>query len=231
MIPGWTRIIRILGSLAPWAAGAACWAVLFQYLPDSLYRNQELLHYVVPTLGAGFVGFLALAARLFLELRDTKTPVKVQEIRAEAIVIDRMVETTISQLSAELGKSPTTGWYGWPHFLGVSTDYSQEVSPLGTSYGIKILLLSREPQLGTIRELVSSLFKMQLETGGWAAVSQGSIARPEITAFILATIHSTGVPKKQTAPLVPRRNLDSGLTGGRLSRSGAVRISTYFRTL
>ena len=30
---------------------------------------------------------------------------------------------------------------------------------------------------------------------------------------------------------LPRRNLDSGLAGGRLSRSGTVRISSYFRTL
>ena len=30
---------------------------------------------------------------------------------------------------------------------------------------------------------------------------------------------------------LPRRNLDSGLAGGRLRRSSAVRISSYFRTL
>jgi hypothetical protein len=30
---------------------------------------------------------------------------------------------------------------------------------------------------------------------------------------------------------LPRRNLDSGLAGGRLSRSGTVRISSYFRSL
>jgi hypothetical protein len=30
---------------------------------------------------------------------------------------------------------------------------------------------------------------------------------------------------------LPKRNLDSGLTGGRLPRSGTVRISSYFRTL
>ena len=36
---------------------------------------------------------------------------------------------------------------------------------------------------------------------------------------------------RRTFENIPRRNLDSGLTGGRLSRSGAVRISTYFRTL
>jgi hypothetical protein len=30
---------------------------------------------------------------------------------------------------------------------------------------------------------------------------------------------------------LPRRNLDAGLARGRLSRSGTVRISSYFRTL
>jgi hypothetical protein len=31
--------------------------------------------------------------------------------------------------------------------------------------------------------------------------------------------------------VLPRRNLDAGLAGGRLRRSGAVRISSYFRSL
>jgi hypothetical protein len=30
---------------------------------------------------------------------------------------------------------------------------------------------------------------------------------------------------------LPRRNLDAGCAGGRLPRSGTVRISSYFRTL
>jgi hypothetical protein len=34
-----------------------------------------------------------------------------------------------------------------------------------------------------------------------------------------------------TWPRVPRRNLTAGLAGGHLPRSGAVRISSYFRTL
>jgi hypothetical protein len=33
------------------------------------------------------------------------------------------------------------------------------------------------------------------------------------------------------ARLLPRRNLDSGLTRGRLRRSATVRISSYFRSL
>jgi hypothetical protein len=32
-------------------------------------------------------------------------------------------------------------------------------------------------------------------------------------------------------PLIPRRKLNAGLAGGRLPRSGTVRISSYFRTL
>jgi hypothetical protein len=33
------------------------------------------------------------------------------------------------------------------------------------------------------------------------------------------------------APALPRRNLDAGLIGGRLRRSGTVRISSYFCSL
>jgi hypothetical protein len=36
---------------------------------------------------------------------------------------------------------------------------------------------------------------------------------------------------ERNAELLPRRNLDSGLAGWRLSRSGVVRISSYFRSL
>jgi dihydrofolate reductase len=44
---------------------------------------------------------------------------------------------------------------------------------------------------------------------------------------------STGVVSLTYEPAgsYPRRNLDSGLAGGRLSRSGMVRISSYFRSL
>jgi hypothetical protein len=34
-----------------------------------------------------------------------------------------------------------------------------------------------------------------------------------------------------TVVALPRRNLDAGLAGGRLRRSGTVRISSYFCTL
>jgi hypothetical protein len=40
-----------------------------------------------------------------------------------------------------------------------------------------------------------------------------------------------GYGKSALTKSYPRRNLDAGLAGGRLRRSGGVRISSYFRTL
>jgi len=49
----------------------------------------------------------------------------------------------------------------------------------------------------------------------------------EATALVDTYLDGAGI----YAWKLPRRNLDSGLAGGRLSRSGTVRISSYFRTL
>jgi hypothetical protein len=49
-----------------------------------------------------------------------------------------------------------------------------------------------------------------------------------------APVHSHTRPTRQPQPphlQLPRRNLDAGLAGGRLRRSGTVRISSYFRSL
>jgi hypothetical protein len=64
-----------------------------------------------------------------------------------------------------------------------------------------------------------------------AASILGSVASQDwlTLLFEFGKVVSDSGPSNEE--LLPRRNLDSGLTGGRLSRSGAVRISTYFRTL
>ena len=51
---------------------------------------------------------------------------------------------------------------------------------------------------------------------GIAAVVREALADPDVRVQITE---------------LPRRNLDSGLAGGRLRRSGTVRISSYLRTL
>jgi hypothetical protein len=49
---------------------------------------------------------------------------------------------------------------------------------------------------------------------------------------LLDRILSSGLEVVEVRRLpIPRRNLDSGLARGCLSRSGAVRISSYFRSL
>ena len=69
----------------------------------------------------------------------------------------------------------------------------------------------------------------------------GSVARlmaevRETYGRLDALFNSAGVdgmvrPLTDLSEELPRRNLDSGLAGWRLSRSGMVRISSYFRSL
>ena len=197
----WRSFLRLLGALAPFAAAAGSWVIFFEYLPNGLYRNEELVHYVIPTLGSAVVGALVVTARL--NLRGDGGGNSNHIMAAETLLfVDQMVEATVSALIAELGQSAKTGWYGWPHFLGVPQEYGQGISPLGTAYGLRTLGLSREPRFDIIARVGSSLLDMQLEGGGWASSSQSTIARPEVTAFILASLHNVGVPSERITPLV-----------------------------
>jgi hypothetical protein len=50
-------------------------------------------------------------------------------------------------------------------------------------------------------------------------------------AYLRDLLMTCGVLPTIDKQLLPRRNLDAGLAGGRLRRSGTIRISSYFRSL
>jgi hypothetical protein len=83
-------------------------------------------------------------------------------------------------------------------------------------------------RLNLISHLLSQVpYKLRLDAllHSQASSSQPETRRP-ICQILVRKLISIG-----RQPMLPRRNLDSGLAGGCLSRSGAVRISSYFRSL
>src|SRR4029453_1045862 len=58
-----------------------------------------------------------------------------------------------------------------------------------------------------------------------------SQAAPSFAAAPRGVISGPVAAPRATTEHLPRRNLGSGLAGGRLCRSSAVRISSYFRSL
>ncbi|MER6306363.1 hypothetical protein [Streptomyces sp. NPDC001657] len=87
------------------------------------------------------------------------------------------------------GHGPLTGW---PHSLAES-EPPVHPTAFGTAYGLH-LLLDIAPYDGRIRagEVAETLWRLRLPGGGWAARSQGSGARPEVTAVVLGALARAG---------------------------------------
>lgn len=190
----------------PVSLGLITWVGMFQYTPESLYESASLSRYVVASLTALSVGLGVTLLREMLLLEDAEdataqssdgTRSKTPRIRVEAVV-----EQAIAAIREELGRSEKTGHFGWPHFIGVPRRYGQGVSALATAYGLKILMLGRQPEVSQITDLRQSLVRMQLPNGGWAATSQRDTPRPEVSATILSTLHRAGTPETELLPLV-----------------------------
>ncbi len=87
------------------------------------------------------------------------------------------------------GRGPLTGW---PHSLA-ENDPPVHPTAFGTAYGLH-LLLDIAPYDGRIRagQVAETLWRLRLPGGGWAARSQGSGARPEVTAVVLGALARAG---------------------------------------
>ncbi|BFO16637.1 hypothetical protein SHKM778_30250 [Streptomyces sp. KM77-8] len=76
---------------------------------------------------------------------------------------------------------------------------------MGTSYGLQTLLDLGMTD-GRLRpgELVDTLWRLRLPDGGWSARSQGTEARPEVTALVLGALARAGVSPDRLAREVDR---------------------------
>jgi hypothetical protein len=65
----------------------------------------------------------------------------------------------------------------------------------------------------------------------WILIALLAIGSLLFGILVMRDHDGSDVASRNSEPDIPRRNLDAGLAGGRLRRSGGVRISSYFRTL
>ncbi|MFH8791828.1 hypothetical protein [Streptomyces sp. NPDC017941] len=88
---------------------------------------------------------------------------------------------------------------GWPHALDEPTGPVRP-TPTGTAYGLH-LVLELGVQDGRLNpaDLVGTLWRLRLSDGGWAARSQGSVPRPEVTALVLGALARAGADPDRLA--------------------------------
>ncbi|MCI3271513.1 hypothetical protein [Streptomyces cylindrosporus] len=206
------RFVGWLGSLGCAAAGYAVFQFLFGVLPDSL--GGTAARYVISGLsgiGTGVAAWLAAAlvraraaAAAGAPASGTTTPVAV--VQPAPGPLPRVLSDAYDTLLAAMAvvDDPDRGLLtGWPHALGESAP--ARPTSVGTAYGLHIMLDFGMPD-GRVRtgDLVDTLWRLRLPTGGWSARSQGSEARPEVTALVLGALARAGVPRDRLAQDVDR---------------------------
>ncbi|TXS42348.1 hypothetical protein EAO75_32840 [Streptomyces sp. uw30] len=226
------RFVGWLGGLGAAAAGYGVFQFLFSVLPDSI--DGSAARYVISGV-SGLGTFVAawLAAGLLRARADSGTRAHAPAVGTAAMapgapgplprVFTAAYETLVDQVSVV--EDPDHGRLtGWPHSLGEDTP--SRPTPVGTAYGLHIMLDLGVPEgrLST-GDLVDTLWRLRLPDGGWSARSQGSEARPEVTALVLGALARAGASTERLAAEVDRC---TGAFTRQLDRTG--RESTHVVT-
>jgi len=94
---------------------------------------------------------------------------------------------------------------GWTHFFHETGERGKRPTAIGTCYGLKSMLLlgGMDPRFRQHR-LVETLWRLQVPEGGWSARTQSTVARPEVTAWVLSALLQAGVDEEQVADTIQR---------------------------
>lgn len=202
------RFVGWLGSLGCAAAGYGVFQFLFGVLPDSL--GGELAKWLVSGVSGVGTGLAAWLAAALLKARSAR-PARTAPVTVRAAttasgplpgVFAAAYETLVDQV--RVVDDPARGRLtGWTHSLGETTPWPP--TPVGTAYGLHIMLDLGVPdgRLST-GDLVDTLWRLRLPGGGWSARSQGSEARPEVTALVLGALARAGSSGERLAAEVTR---------------------------
>ncbi|MFE9610078.1 hypothetical protein [Streptomyces sp. NPDC006012] len=190
------RFVGWLGGLGCAAAGYGVFQALFGVLPDSL--GGAAAKWLVAGVSGGGTAVAAWLAAALLRLRAAgagrpaavsvrtaaETPGPLPEVFAAAY------ETLVSEVTVV--DDPVRGRLtGWSHSLGEGD--ASPPTALSTAYGLHTILDLGVPdgRLST-GDLVETLWRLRLPDGGWSARTQGSQARPEVTALVLGALARAG---------------------------------------
>lgn len=199
------RFVGWLGGLGAAAAGYGVFQFLFSVLPDSI--DGSAARYLISGVsGLGtFVAAWLAAGLLRARTAADSAPAPTVGPGAMApgapgplpVVFATAYDTLVEQVTVV--EDPQHGRLtGWPHSLGEDTP--SRPTPVGTAYGLHIMLDLGVPEgrLST-GELVDTLWRLRLPDGGWSARSQGSEARPEVTALVLGALARAGASPERLA--------------------------------
>ncbi|MCX4904498.1 hypothetical protein [Streptomyces sp. NBC_00878] len=234
------RLVRWLGGFGCVAAGYTVFQSLVGVLPDSV--DGESARYtiaVVSGLGTAVAAWLS-AALIRTRYADTdNTPVPPGQLTPTTPSLSgpgplpELFSTAYDTLAEQVCvvDDPVRGQLtGWSHSLGESGP--GRPTSVGTAYGLHIMLDLGMPE-GRIGagDLVDTLWRLRLPDGGWSARSQGSEARPEVTALVLGALARAGASRERLAAEVA--HCEAGFTHelDRAGRSLTHVVTTVLRGL
>ncbi|MFJ6787417.1 hypothetical protein [Streptomyces angustmyceticus] len=191
------RLVTWLGRLGVPAAAFAVFQALLGILPQNL-AGEAARYCVAATAGIG-VGAVVWLAAVLLRTRAAAAAAVAAPAAAPAPPpagsLPDLMDGTYQALRRGLSVIEVSGrgpLIGWPHSLAES-DPPVHPTAFGTAYGLH-LLLDIAPYDGRIRagQVAETLWRLRLPGGGWAARSQGSGARPEVSATVLGALARAG---------------------------------------
>ncbi|TPQ23840.1 hypothetical protein [Streptomyces sporangiiformans] len=200
------RFVRWLGGFGCAAAGYAVFQSLVGVLPDSI-EGESARYAIAAVSGLGTALAAWLAAALVRSRSGENTPVGTGRVVAAAPPLSgpgpfpELFSATYAALAEHVSvvDDPDAGRLtGWPHSLGESAQ--SRPTPVGTAYGLHSTLDLGVPdgRLST-GDLVETLWRLRLPDGGWSARSQGTVARPEVTALVLGALARAGADPARLA--------------------------------
>lgn len=204
------RFVGWLGGFGCAAAGYAVFQSLVGVLPQEL--STDAARYgiaAVSGVGTGVAAWLAAALLRARAAQDGAAAAGTPRTPGTGTAHPRspgpfpaLAAAAHHTLHAELAvvDDPDRGLLtGWPHALDEQTEPVRP-TPTGTAYGLH-LVLELGVQDGRLNpsELVGTLWRLRLADGGWAARSQGSVPRPEVSALVLGALARAGADPARLA--------------------------------
>lgn len=199
-------LLRVVTQLFPPAAGLAVGKALLDYLPEP--TNPSTARYLIAGLGAtATMTSLAWLSRWLSDRRPLVETIRYQTASPllfgiQSPSVDDLFDATRQAL---IDGMVTTGTgedelLGWQHFFHEAGQRGPRPTAIGTCYGLKAMLL-----LGSVdsrfrqHDVVETLWRLQVPTGGWAARTQSDIGRPEVTAWVLSALLHAGCDERRVA--------------------------------
>ncbi|MEV1024824.1 hypothetical protein [Streptomyces sp. NPDC050264] len=197
---------RLVGWLGGFGAAAAAYTV-FQsalgLLPSGLAGDSA--RYAVAATGGVGAGLAVWLAAALVRSRQAEQAARAGRSGSAAGGPGRLTALTTAAyatLTSELctADDPVTGarLTGWTHSLGEPG--RARPTATGTAYGLHLALdLGTSDGRLSTGELVRTLWALRLPDGGWSARSQGTHARPEVTALVLGALARAGADPDRIA--------------------------------